>query len=198
MRQHILRAGLFFVLSLVTAILACTYLTASAAAPKAEGGSTQVSAQDGCMNQWMFNGVWRVRVTNVAFHPKDDGPNGWDVTMQWANGTSYAGISPVDTMKQSMVLAMQNGDTITASGDSIRASLNEQKLDYHTFPASGQFTYTQMFLSGDTLDENNKPAKLLITFDVPKYKAAHPGNSGKFWKMKTAGYNYRINLNCTK
>lgn len=198
MRKQIFRASLRFVPFFITAIFACTYLTASAAAPKAEGGSTQVGAQEGCMNQWMFNGVWRVRVTNVAFHPKDDGANGWDVTMQWANGTSYAGISPVDTMKQSSVLALQNGDTITASGDSIRASLNEQKLDFHTFPASGQFTYTQMFLSGDTLDENNKPAKLLITFDVPKYKAAHPGGSGKFWKTKTPGYNYRINLNCTK
>lgn len=196
--RKLFRAILRFVPFLITAVFAVSALTASAAQPAAEGGSTQVGAQDGCMNQWMFNGVWRVRVTNVAFHPKGDDPNSWDITMQWANGTSYAGISPTDTMKQSMVLALQNGDTITASGDSVRGSLNEQKLDFHTFPASGQFTYTQSFISGDTLDENNKPAKLLITFDVPKYKAAHPGKDAKFWRMKTPGYNYRINLNCTK
>lgn len=168
-----------------------------AAAPQAQGGSTQAGAQSGCMNQWMFNGVWRLRVTNVAFHPAGDAVNGWDVTMQWANGTSMAGIAPVDTMKQDLVLGLANGDTLTAT-DSTRGSLNQQQLDFHTFPASGQFTYTQTFYSGQTLDQNNKPAKLLVTFDVPKYKASHPGSSGKFWKLKTPGYNYRIDLTCSK
>lgn len=169
-----------------------------AAAPQAQGGSTQVSAQSGCLNQWMFNGVWRVRVTNVAFQPAGDHPNAWNVTMQWANGTSYAGISPVDTMKQDFVLALANGDTLTAT-DSTTGTLNQQQLDYHTFPASGQFTYTQMFLSTQTLDpNNNKPVKLLVTFDVPKYKQYHPGSEGKFWKLKTPGYNYRIDLTCSK
>jgi len=168
------------------------------AAPGAQGGSTQVSAQSGCVNQWMFNGVWRVRVTNVAFHPAGDAVNGWDVTMQWANGTSYAGISPVDTMKQDFVLALANGDTLTAT-DTTDGTLNQQRLDYHNFPASGQFTYTQSFLSGQTLDQNNKPAKLLVTFDVAKYRSFHPGGAGaKFWKLKTPGYNYRIDLTCTK
>ena len=60
------------------------------------------------MNQWTFNGVWRVRVTNVAFHPSGDVTNGWDVTMQWANGTEYAGITPTDTRKQDMVLAFDH------------------------------------------------------------------------------------------
>ncbi len=172
-------------------------LIAHAQTPQAQGGSTEVAAQSGCMNQWMFNGVWRVRVTNVAFHPAGDAVNGWDVTMQWANGTSYAGISPVDTMKQDLVLAMPNGDTLTAT-DSTRGTLNQQQLDFHSFPASGQFTYTQMFLSSQTLDPNVKPAKLLVTFDIPKYRAAHPGSSAKFWKQKTPGYNYRIDLTCTK
>lgn len=168
------------------------------AAPAAQGGSTQVSAQPGCMNQWMFNGVWRVRVTNVAFHPAGDAVNGWDVTMQWANGTGYAGISPMDTVKQDLVLALANGDTLTAT-DTTRGSLNQQQLDYHTFPASGQFTYTQSFLSGQTLDQNNKPAKLLVTFDVAKYRSYHPGGAGaKFWRQKTPGYNYRIDLTCSK
>lgn len=167
---------------------------AEAAPSQAQGGSTQAPAQDGCMNQWMFNGVWRVRVTNVAFHPAGDAVNGWDVTMQWANGTSYAGISPVDTRKQDLVLGLANGDTLTAT-DTTRGSLNQQQLDFHTFPASGQFTYTQSFLTGTTLDPSNKPVKLLVTFDVTAYRAA-AGSSAKFWKLKTPGYNYRINLTC--
>ena len=194
----LIRAILRVVPLLVCALLVFASVSARAAPPTAEGGSTQVGAQDGCMNQWMFNGVWRVRVTNVAFHPKDDLPNRWDVTMQWANGTKYAQITPVvDTMKQALVLALQNGDTLTST-DTTQGTLNEQKLDYHSFPASGQYTYTQSFYSTDTLDPNNKPAKLLVTFDVAKYRQFHPGGDAKFWKTKTPGYNYRIDLNCTK
>jgi hypothetical protein len=171
---------------------------APAYAQQTQGGSTQANAQAGCMNQWMFNGVWRVRVTNVAPIPAGD-VSGWNVSMQWANGTNQAGISPTDTMKQDLVLALQNGDTLTAT-DSTRGNLNQQQLDFHTFPASGQFTYTQMFLlpAGQTADPNNKPVKLLVTFDVPKYRANHPGSSARFWKLKTPSYNYRIDLTCTK
>lgn len=167
----------------------------AAAATQAQGGSTQVAAQSGCMNQWLFNGMWRVRVTNVAQMPAGD-VSGWNVTMQWANGTSFAGVAPVDTMKQDLVLALANGDTLTAT-DSTRGSLNQQQLDFHTFPASGQFTYTQMF-TAPSVDPNNKPVKLLVTFDVPKYRAAHPANSAKYWRQKTPAYNYRIDLTCTK
>lgn len=187
---------LLFVCTLAIVALASSAPSAGQS-PPAEGGSTQVAAQDGCVNQWMFNGVWRVRVTNVAFRPAGDHPNAWDVTMQWNNGTSFAGISPVDTDKQDLVLALANGDTLTAT-DSTVGNLNQQQLDFHTFPASGQFTYTQSFYSSSTLDPNQKPSKLLVTFDVAKYRAAHPGGTGKFWKTKTPSYNYRIDLNCSK
>lgn len=182
--------------------LACAisllYAPAAAAAPQNVGGSQQVAAQAGCMNQWMFNGVWRVRVTNVAFRPTTVQPNvnGWDVTMQWGNGTSEAGLQPGNTMKQQMVLQLANGDTIT-TGDTTSGTLNEQQLDAHAFPASGQFTYTQSFFSSQALDQNNKPAKLLVTFDVPKYRAVY-GKNGKLFRQKTAGYNYRIDLTCRK
>lgn len=185
-------------LSLIVLTLAALVSGPVAASPQAQGGSTQVSAQSGCLNQWMFNGVWRVRVTGVAFQPAGDKPNAWNVTMQWGNGTSYSGISPTDTMKQDLVLALANGDTLTAT-DSVTGSLNQQQLDFHTFPASGQFTYTQTFLSSQTLDpNNNKPAKLLVTFDVAKYRQYHPGKDAKFWRLKTPGYNYRIDLTCSK
>ena len=166
------------------------------AAPAAEGGSTQADAQSGCMNEWMFNGMWRVRVTSVAYQPAGDFPAVWNVAMQWANGTSLSPLAPSDTLKKAMVLALANGDTLTTT-DSTRAALNEQQLDFHSFPASGQFTYTQMFMA-QALDQNNKPAKLLITFDVPSYKKNHPAGTAKYWTQKTPGYNYRIDLTCSK
>jgi hypothetical protein len=184
----------------VLASLACTLLVfyaPASAAPQNVGGSQQVVAQSGCLNQWMFNGVWRMRVTNVAFRqPSTLTPNAWDVTMQWGNGTTQAPLTPMDSFKQPMVLQLANGDTMTA-GDTTSGTLNEQKLDYHSFPASGQFTYTQSFFSNDKLDENNKPAKLLVTFDVAKYRSIK-GSSATLFRQKTAGYNYRIDLTCSK
>lgn len=185
-----------FVTFITAALLTAGILPVYAAAPTAEGGSTQAGAQPGCMNQWLFDGVWRVRVTNVAFEPKGDRPAAWAVTMQWGNGTSYAGITPTDTRVQDMVLALANGDTLTAT-DTTTGNLTQQKLFFHSFPASGQYTHVQQFY-GDTLDENNKPAKLLITFDIAGYRKANPNNTGKFWKQKTPGYNYRVDLTCTK
>lgn len=185
-------------LLLACAASSAVYAPVFAAAPQNVGGSQQVAAQPGCMNQWMFNGVWRVRVTKVAFRPTTVAPNvnGWDVTMQWGNGTSQAPLAPSDTQKKPMVLQLANGDTMMP-GDTTSGALNEQQLDFHSFPASGQFTYTQSFFSTQPLDENNKPAKLLITFDVPKYRA-NTGANGKLFRQKTAGYNYRIDLTCSK
>lgn len=170
------------------------------AQPQAEGGSSQVGAQSGCLNQWMFNGVWRTRVTNVAFHPASAGSPGadaWAVTMQWANGTSVPEASPADTGAKDMVLGLQNGDTITTT-DSTIGNMSQQNLFFHSFPASGQFSYTQYFLASN-IDQNNKPAKLLVTFDVATYKKNHTGTSAKYWRLSsTGGYNYRIDLTCSK
>jgi len=147
------------------------------------------------MNKWMFDGMWRVRVTKVVYTPATPTTlNSWDVTMQWANGTSVAGLTPGDSLKQDLVIALKDGDTI-AAGSTTTGTLAEQKLDYHQFPASGQFTFTQPFLSSDPLDQTNPPAKLLITFDVAKYRSYHP-TGGVLWRQKTIGPNYRIDLTC--
>ncbi len=65
-----------------------------------------------------------------------------------------------------------------------------------SLPASGQFTFTQSFYSTAALDQTNPPAKLLVTFDVAKYRAAYPNGTGTLWRQKTLGPNYRIDLTC--
>jgi hypothetical protein len=154
-------------------------LATAASAATNEGGSHQVGAQSGCMNKWMFDGTL----------------NAWEVTMQWGNGTAIANLKPTDSLKQDLVIALKNGDTMSA-GDTTSGTLDEQKLDYHAFPASGQFTFTQPFRSATALDEANPPAKLLITFDVAKYRSYHPGGSGQLWRQKTVSPNFRIDLTC--
>jgi hypothetical protein len=171
-------------------------LAPAAFAATNEGGSHQVGAQTGCMNTWMFDGMWRVRVTKVVYAPATaSGLNAWEVTMQWGNGTAIANLKPSDSLKQDLVIALKNGDTLSA-GDTTSGTLDEQKLDYHAFPASGQFTFTQSFRSATALDQANPPAKLLITFDVAKYRSYHPGGSGELWRQKTVSPNFRIDLTC--
>ena len=83
------------------------------------------------MNQWMFDSVWRVRVTKVAFHPTDPdyGTNAWEVTMPSNNGAKYEGITPNDTLKNNMQPALANGDTIAAT-ETTHGNLNQQQLDF--------------------------------------------------------------------
>jgi hypothetical protein len=192
MKQHAMNLGL------TAALLPFLLLPLAPAASAAtnEGGSQQVAAQTGCMNKWMFDGMWRVRVTKVVFVPATGSePNLWAVTMQWNNGTTIANLRPTDSLKQDLVIALKGGDTMSA-GDTTYGTLDEQKLDYHAFPASGQFTFTQPFRSANALDQANPPAKLLITFDVAKYRSYHPNGSGELWRQKTVSPNFRIDLTC--
>jgi len=171
-------------------------LAPAASAATNEGGAQQVGAQSGCMNKWMFDGMWRVRVTKVVYAPATaSDSNAWQVTMQWGNGTTIASLRPTDSLKGDLVIALKDGDTMSAS-DTTYGTLDEQKLDYHAFPASGQFTFTQPFRSANPLDQTNPPAKLLITFDVAKYRSYHPGGSGQLWRQKTVSPNFRIDLTC--
>jgi hypothetical protein len=171
-------------------------LAPAASAATNEGGSHQVGAQSGCMNKWMFDGMWRVRVTKVVYAPATaSDQNAWQVTMQWGNGTTIANLRPTDSLKGDLVIALKDGDTLSA-GDTTYGTLDEQKLDYHAFPASGQFTFTQPFRSPNALDQANPPAKLLITFDVAKYRSYNPGGSGQLWRQKTISPNFRIDLTC--
>ena len=162
------------------------------AATQNVGGSTQTAAQSGCMNTWMFDGMWRVRVTNVVFIPADGmAPSRYDVTMQWANGTSMT-LEPSGTQTNDPVLQLKDGDTVLSTNGAGEGSLD--RLTYHTFPPSGQLTYTQKFYNDPPLTADNPPVKLLITFNVADYRKARP--DGALWRQKTINPNYRIDLTC--
>jgi len=40
------------------------------AAAQVQGGLTQIAATEGCLNQWMYDSIWKMRVT-------DDAPWSW-------------------------------------------------------------------------------------------------------------------------
>ena len=62
----------------------------------APGGAKQRQAVEGCLNQWLFDGIWRFRVTKVAPINPDGMRPGYGVAVEVRNGT-HATLTPVFT-----------------------------------------------------------------------------------------------------
>jgi hypothetical protein len=182
-----------FLQRLTAVILIAVINTFGPPSIRVEASDTGATAtRNGCANQWMFNGVWRVRLTGFAPHVDSitNKQTGWDATEQWRNGTDRT-LSPISdsfTLSQQMVL--QNGDKI-ATVDSTTATLSQQQIDYHQFPPSAQFTHVQTFI-GSTVDPNNKPVAVIIPFDASKLKT-YPGHPA----FSVSPPNYRIKFDCS-
>jgi len=165
---------------------------ASGKAAQAEGGSAQIAAGEGCMHQWMANGIWKMRATATASDNNNDptGPQiGWMITEDWVNLASRP-LAPLDTNSGDQYLITASGQN-TPSSNSAGTSMNMQQLVFHTFPPGGSFTYQQRFRWAG-INPADKPTKLLLTFDAAKQNARVGAPH-----FKTPA-NFRIDLTCTK
>ncbi len=163
---------------------------ATGAAAQAQGGSNQVDAISGCRNQWLSNGIWKMRATTVA---ADNGDPSSTTQIGWSIGEEWVALfktSPADTSVSDQYLITSSGQNI-ASSNSVVTTLNSQKLDYHDFSAGETFSYAQNF-RWSTFDAADKPVRLLVTFDV----GAQNKRDGKP-HYKLPG-NFRIDLTCSK
>jgi hypothetical protein len=164
------------------ALLACAFAGTGAR------GATATTTE-GCMNQWVFNGVWRVKVTNVE--PFMDGAQqvGWQVTESWRNGTSQE-IAPGDSLLKDQVLALEDGSSITASANN-SGTMSMGVVASHSLSQAAQFTYVQVFRAA-VLNPTVKPKAMTILFDgdrLAQFKSRP--------QFTTAQYNFRIKLDCT-
>jgi len=69
------------------------------------------NSRDGCMNQWLFNGIWRVEVTGVAPYMNGSQQIGWQVTEIWRNGTSQE-LAPSDSVLKDQQLTLASGTLV--------------------------------------------------------------------------------------
>lgn len=172
---------------LATVMVAIAAIVASLSVMPAQSAAD--STQEGCMNQWMFNGVWRVRVTKVE--PFMDGSQvGWQVTESWRNGTTQE-MSPGDSLLKDEVLELEDGSSIAASANNSGA-MSMGVIASHGLAQAAQFTYVQVFRSL-TLNPAVKPKAVTILFAgdrLPQFKS-HA-------QFTTHRYNYRIKLDCQK
>ncbi|RIH85348.1 hypothetical protein Mlute_01594 [Meiothermus luteus] len=79
--------------------------------PQAQGGANQVAALEGCLNEWLFNGIWRFRVLSVEPLPAG-GREGWKAKVELRNGTNVNGAALAGTGWQGLLLVLDNGNTI--------------------------------------------------------------------------------------
>jgi len=161
------------------------------------GGSHQRAALEGCLNEWLFNGIWRLKVTKVDTikSTPDAAGNfntGWGVTVQVRNGTNVDFI-PASTGIGHLTLVSVDGDTMDV-GLTTTGTLDAQKLVYHDFPPSSQYTHqlTFWYPYGTAAADIKKPVKFILAFDYNARKDA----SGP--RYTTSNPSMRVNLTCKK
>lgn len=142
------------------------------------------NTREGCMDQWLFNGVWRVRITAVEPFSEGGRVDGWQVTEVWRNGT-FQELAPTHSSLTGQRLELANG-TLDGGG------LSLQSLNFNNFAPAGQFTYKQVFVaSGNSFDPSNKPKGLLINFDNGQLSTQK-----QFPQFTTSQYNFHFKLDC--
>ncbi len=75
------------------------------------GGATQVAALEGCVNEWLLNGIWRFRVISVKPYQEND-HTGWKLKMELRNATKAGGIALGGTGFERFSLAFGDGNTL--------------------------------------------------------------------------------------
>lgn len=175
------------------ALAAISPLSVSAAVtPKAAGGANQRTSVEGCMNTFLFNGVWRVKVLGVdpaAAYNDGTAETGVGVRVQVRNGTGkmlspdQTGFSDINGRGISLQYDDDNSVTVVGSGTSLTTALLDKEL-----PPGGASTVVMYFPYG--AEKTAKPLKLLIAVDP------HATTNYKHVKYSVPNPSFRIKLNC--
>jgi hypothetical protein len=149
-------------------------------AQKTEGGANQIAALDGCIGEWMFNGIWRVRVTNPT--PISGDRNGMTYRFEFRNGTNKGGFAPAGTGFKGIMLALDDGTTVGA------AYVNDI-IDPPYIPGGSHAQVVEFFWE----NTERTPTKLIVQFDPNDayYKLSEV-------KFSVPNPSLRINTKCQK
>ena len=198
-RAVMLNGELYLPLSLVkqaglSTTLTGTTLTLGSAGQPVSGGTDQLASLQGCMNETLFNGLWRLKVLKVEAIHKDDNPlaPGWGVTVEIRNGWKGT-LNPIDSgfANDDMFVVEPTGNSLAVDG------YNEQPLTGHDFPQGGVFTYQLVFYYpyGTTANHVHAPQKFLMGAD-PKKIGSSAAAAGVHYSSPTPSF--RVNLGCSK
>lgn len=165
----------------------------------AAGGSTQLGAAEGCLNDWLFNGTWRLRVTAVKYVPDAGNGNsyGWVVTTEFRNGGKQLLNLSNTGIEKGVSLALKDGSTKELGLSGIASAF---RTGTDLPPGAGLVMDLPFSWQGGTPTNEqlqaNPPVKLIVPVDVT---ALRRGGSTLY---KTVYYvkdpSFRVNLTCKK
>jgi hypothetical protein len=154
------------------------------ALPAPTGGANQVAATSGCLNEQLFNGAWRFRVTKLEYSPSEAG---WTVTVELRNGmnrVAYAYNNGANGLAEDLFLILENGNTLQlASGaaNAVQDSLILKNL------APGATATAKLFFGADA--DTPKATKFL-------WAMSNENNTSKAPLSKDPAF--RVDLTCKK
>ena len=150
------------------------------------GGSHQLTALQGCMNQWLFNGVWRVRVTKVSAVTSQFGAlPGYSVSLDVRNG-SKSDAMLMQTGVSAPVLALDDGNILELSTED---GVAWNTKFFENLPASSGFTIALPYYINPKPASTPKPQKLILEIDAKKAWHGQP-------HYQVGDPSLRINVGC--
>ncbi|MCS7068172.1 MAG: hypothetical protein RMK51_07510 [Meiothermus sp.] len=156
---------------------------------QAAGGADQRASLEGCLNEWLSNGIWRARATRVE--PFDEnGLKGWAIDFEVRNATNRtleawnAGFKD----PSSLTLAFASGATERMEGGALARESYEAKIYNAAIPQGAAVTTKLKFRS----DRTDPPTKLLIEMDTSNIKQKYN------LAFSTPNPSLRFKLDCSR
>jgi hypothetical protein len=163
----------------VRSSLAGGVLTLTLPGTQTTGGANQVAALEGCLGEWLFNGIWRIRVTDPQVMTGDR--NGMTFRFEFRNGSKESGFAPSGTGWGGLQLALDDGTTVGAA--------NVNDITDPPYLSGGSHAQTIEFFWEDT---QRTPSKLIVLFN-PKQM-----NTSANVKFSVPDPSLRIKTDCQK
>ncbi|WP_295814929.1 hypothetical protein [uncultured Deinococcus sp.] len=170
-------------------------ISTAAKAPAAgtvPGGSQPLTALSGCLNQTLFNGVWRVKFSNLRLVPEGSGAR-WHLDLEVRNGTAKM-MTGADglLMADSLHLAFLAPDG-TPMNWGTTDELNGQKFTFSQLPPSGVWRGVVTTIDGNDARTGRPPTKLLW-----RVALSEGGDFAKTLPWGVKDPSFRVDLTCTK
>ncbi len=162
-------------------VLALTLSSAASA-----GGANQTAALEGCIGEWLFNGIWRFKVNSILAFTENNRA-GWDVNVELRNGSTADKITAGATGAKSVVLSFPDSNNVSLA----RGDIGLRQTSYN---AAQGVVLDLRFYNDQKLD--SQPQKLVMLVETTR-------TIDVFLRQKKIGYSvanpsFRIRLDCNK
>jgi hypothetical protein len=169
-------------------LIAALVVTASVAfaAPSLAASASNAGGTQGCVNQWLDDGIWKFMVAAVEPLTGSSMASdyGWGVNVQARNATSHDDLMMNSTGYHSLVLWFADGTALDITATTV-GTIDAQKLTLHTFPQGSLYKHQLLFWypAGTKQSDVSKPVKLVLKIDPvaqlkrtgqPQYNAKDP------------------------